>query len=134
MLRDQPEPVQLFLQHTSILDRLCGPLCDAVTLSKLGQQTLESLERANLFLTALDDQREWFRYHALFGEALRYRLMRNQPHIVDDLHRRAAAWYGEHGLGHLRSNMLDALIGCRDDVDGRSFPTSMVEVNTPPQR
>ena len=76
VLHRQPEHVQAFLLRTSILDRLCGPLCDAVMrdASTSGQETLEYLERANLFLVPLDDERRWYRYHHLFAELLRQRL------------------------------------------------------------
>jgi LuxR family maltose regulon positive regulatory protein len=79
VLHQQPEPVQAFLLRTSILNRLSGPLCDAVLLdpSALGQETLESLERANLFIIPLDDERHWYRYHHLFGDLLRQRQGQN---------------------------------------------------------
>ncbi len=73
VLQRQPERVQAFLLRTSILDRLCGPLCDALLLdaSTSGQETLEYLDRANLFLISLDTERHWFRYHHLFADLLR---------------------------------------------------------------
>ena len=76
VLQRQPESIQAFLLRTSILDRLCGPLCDAVlgTPSASGQETLEYLERANLFIVPLDNERRWYRYHHLFAELLRQRL------------------------------------------------------------
>jgi LuxR family transcriptional regulator, maltose regulon positive regulatory protein len=76
VLHQQPEPVQTFLLHTSILDRLCGPLCDAVLVdpSVSGQETLAYLDRANLFIVPLDNERRWYRYHQLFAELLRQRL------------------------------------------------------------
>src|SRR5436305_4547850 len=74
VLRLQPEPRQAFLLETSILDQLCGPLCDALTERTDGQETLEQLERANLFLVPLDEERSWYRYHALFADVLRLRL------------------------------------------------------------
>jgi LuxR family transcriptional regulator, maltose regulon positive regulatory protein len=85
--------VKDFLLQTSILDRLCGPLCDAVTGHKKGQAMLESLERENLFITSLDDRREWYRYHSLFADFLRGELSRRYPDEVAELHRRAAGWY-----------------------------------------
>ena len=106
VLARQPEPVQTFLLQTSILERLQGSLCEAVmgepggegAGQALGQAMLEQLEQANLFLTPLDDDRLWYRYHQLFAEALRHRLQRRQPAIVPGLHRRASAWYERHGL------------------------------------
>jgi LuxR family maltose regulon positive regulatory protein len=94
VLRQQSESVQTFLLRTSILDRMCGPLCDAVlrTPSASGQETLEYLERANLLVVPLDDQREWYRYHHLFADVLQARLMKEQPNQVAGLHLRACAW------------------------------------------
>ena len=103
VLGQQSESVQTFLLRTSVLDRLCGPLCGAVLLdsSASGQQTLEYIERANLFLVPLDDERRWYRYHHLFAELLRQRLHQGAASStgdVDDLHRRASQWYQENGL------------------------------------
>lgn len=107
VLYRQPEGIQNFLLRTSILDRLCGPLCDALLLnpSVSGQQTLEYLERANLFTIPLDGERRWYRYHHLFAELLLQRL----PHSIagptgdaegriDELHIRASQWYEDNGL------------------------------------
>jgi LuxR family maltose regulon positive regulatory protein len=98
VLERQPERVQAFLLQTSILDRLCGPLCDAVTGEADGQDMLEQLERSNLFLVPLDDERHWWRYHQLFGDLLRARLHRTGAARVSELHRRAATWCAKHGL------------------------------------
>ena len=107
VLGRQSESIQKFLLRTSILDRFCAPLCDAVVLdpSVPGQATLAYLERANLFLVPLDDERRWYRYHHLFAELLRQRL-RQQPtpspgnaeSVVNELHIRASVWYEEQGL------------------------------------
>jgi LuxR family transcriptional regulator, maltose regulon positive regulatory protein len=107
VLHQQPERVQAFLLRTSILDRLCGPLCDAVLLDATGQETLEYLERANLFLIPLDDERRWYRYHHLFADLLRQRLGQSiaatagtgdaESHL-NELHIRASQWYEENGL------------------------------------
>jgi LuxR family maltose regulon positive regulatory protein len=101
VLERRPPPMRRFLLATSVLDRLCGPLCDAVLESDAGsgQQVLEELERANLFLVPLDDERRWYRYHHLFGDALRARLARESgPEAVAALHRRAGDWLGREGL------------------------------------
>jgi len=107
VLGQQPESLQTFLLRTSILDRLCGPLCDAVLLnpSGSGQATLEYLEHANLFLVPLDNERRWYRYHQLFADLLRQRLqqsaassMRDERKGVAELHRRASQWYEDNGL------------------------------------
>jgi LuxR family maltose regulon positive regulatory protein len=87
-----------FLLQTSILDRLCGSLCDAVTEAENSQQMVEALEAGNLFLLPLDNQREWFRYHHLFADFLYQELRRRHPDDVADLHRRAAHWHLAHDL------------------------------------
>lgn len=100
VLHKQPEPIQTFLLQTSILERMCGPLCDAVLLhsSAAGQETLEHLERANLFVIPLDNERRWYRYHHLFAELLTSRLTRAYPDQVAELHRRASDWYADNDL------------------------------------
>ena len=97
VLQRLPEHVQDFLLQTSILDRLSGPLCDAVTGQGGGKAMLEALERGNLFVVTLDDRRRWYRYHHLFAEVLQARLQDEQHHHVPDLHRRASAWYEQNG-------------------------------------
>ena len=92
----QTVEVQSFLLHTCILDRLSGPLCDAVTEEAGGQAMLEAVEHANLFLISLDDERGWYRYHHLFAEVLRGRLQQTQPDLLPELHRRASWWYEQH--------------------------------------
>ena len=91
-----PEDTRWFLVQTSILNRLCGPLCDAVTATSGGQEALERIERDNLFLVALDDSREWFRYHHLFADVLHSELRQTHPDLELILHRRAARWYLAH--------------------------------------
>jgi LuxR family maltose regulon positive regulatory protein len=98
VLDRQPEPLRAFLLETSVLDRLCGPLCDAVTGGSDGQRFLETIERANLFLVPLDEVRGWWRYHHLFADLLRVRLAQEQPTRPPELHRAAAAWYEQRGL------------------------------------
>ena len=99
VLQQQSESIQTFLLRTSILDRLCGPLCDAVlgSPSASGQKTLEYLEHANLFIVPLDNERRWYRYHHLFADVLRMHLMAEQPDQVSALHRRASEWYEHNG-------------------------------------
>ena len=98
VLTQQPENVQTFLLQTSILPRLTGPLCDAVIGRSEGQATLEALDKANLFLVPLDDERRWYRYHHLFAEVLRARLRRAAgAQGMAPLHTRAAGWWEEHG-------------------------------------
>jgi LuxR family transcriptional regulator, maltose regulon positive regulatory protein len=98
VLDRQPDQVRTFLLETSVLERLSGPLCEAVTGRTDGQDMLEQLERANLFLVPLDEQRRWWRYHQLFADLLRARLAREQPERPPGLHQAAAAWSEEHGL------------------------------------
>ena len=98
VLGRQPERVRTFLLRTSILERLSGPLCDAVTEEGGGQSMLEDLEHANMFLIPLDDNCHWYRFHHLFRDHLRARLHQSDPGSVRNLHRRAATWCEEHGL------------------------------------
>ncbi len=86
-----------FLLQTSILERLTGPLCEEVTGQEDGTATLEMLERANLFTVPLDDHRQWYRYHHLFADVLRARLLYEQPDHVMELHRRASNWLELNG-------------------------------------
>jgi LuxR family maltose regulon positive regulatory protein len=97
VLQRQPEHVQRFLLQTSILDRLSGRLCDAVTGQDGGKAKLAALERGNLFLVPLDDRRQWYRYHQLFADVLHARLLDEQPGDLPDLHRRASEWYEQNG-------------------------------------
>jgi LuxR family transcriptional regulator, maltose regulon positive regulatory protein len=96
VLQRQPEHVQHFLLQTSILDRLSGPLCDAVTGQDGSKAKLTALERGNLFLVPLDDRRQWYRYHQLFADVLHARLLDEQPDDVPELHRRASGWYEQN--------------------------------------
>ena len=112
VLAHQPAHLQTFLLQTSILERLSGPLCDAVMLSNpraehgdrlqeqaYSQLLLEELERANLFIVPLDDARRWYRYHHLFAQVLRQRLTSGaNQEAVATLHRRASGWFEAHGL------------------------------------
>ncbi len=97
VLERQPTHVRDFLLKTSILDNLTGPLCDAVTGRSDGQRLLERLERENLFVVALDDERRWYRYHHLFADFLRGRLGRESPERVGELHLDASAWNEQNG-------------------------------------
>jgi LuxR family maltose regulon positive regulatory protein len=114
VLHQQPERVQAFLLQTSVLDRLTGPLCDALTGQGDGGATLERLQRANLFLVPLDNERRWYRYHHLFADLLRQRLLsppsggiaqapRSKVEwpdggLVSELHTRASRWYEQNGF------------------------------------
>ena len=96
VLERQPDPVRSFLLQTSILDRLNGPLCNAVTGQEEGQARLEALERGNFFVIPLDDRRHWYRYHHLFADVLRAHLMSERPDQVAMLHSRASLWYEQN--------------------------------------
>ena len=98
ILQRQPERIRDFLLRTSILDRLSGPLCEAVTGQEDGRGMLKALERSNLFVVPLDDRRQWFRYHHLFADVLHAQLMTEQSDQVPTLHRRASEWYEQNGL------------------------------------
>jgi ATP/maltotriose-dependent transcriptional regulator MalT len=94
----QPPELRSFLLRTSILVRLCGPLCDVVTDRNDSALILDELERTNLLLMPLDNKREWYRYHQLFAEILQHELERTDPNLLPTLHRRASAWHREAGL------------------------------------
>ncbi len=97
VLGRQPDAVRRFLLQTSILDRLSGSLCDAVTGASDGRAVLELLDRSNLFVVRLDDSRQWYRYHHLFADMLGSHLREERPEEVVALHRRAAGWYDAAG-------------------------------------
>jgi LuxR family maltose regulon positive regulatory protein len=97
VLAQRPQGTREFLLQTSVLDRMTGPLCDAVTGQKGGQKMLQRLERANLFIVPLDNRRRWYRYHHLFADLLRQRLEESTfPQEIKTLHRRASQWYEEN--------------------------------------
>ncbi len=97
ILQQQPEQVQHFLLFTSLLERFTPSLCDTI-LEKTGSYgMLKQIEQANLFVIALDEQRQWYRYHHLFAEFLRVQLHRQYPEQVKSIHRKAAFWYEQHG-------------------------------------
>jgi LuxR family maltose regulon positive regulatory protein len=97
VLSRQPAEIQQFLARTSLLARFCAPLCDAVTGTTGGAEIIEVLERENLFLVPLDDNRQWYRYHHLFAQVLRSRLARTEPALMTTLHERASAWLEQAG-------------------------------------
>ena len=127
VLQRQPEGVHHFLLQTSILDRLCGPLCDAVTGQEGGKAHLAALERGNLFLVPLDDRRRWFRYHHLFADVLQAHLLEEAPEDLPELHRRASAWYEQN------NEPSEAI---RHAIAGRDFDRAadLVESMTPSMR
>ena len=98
VLQRQTENIRSFLLQTAILERLSGPLCDAVTGQEDGRGMLDALERGNLFVIPLDDQRQWYRYHHLFTEVLLAHALEEQPGQIPHLHKRASAWYEQNNL------------------------------------
>jgi ATP/maltotriose-dependent transcriptional regulator MalT len=101
----QAPRIREFLLVTSVLNRMCAPLCDALTQRADGEELISDIHRANLFLMPLDDERRWFRYHHLFGDLLQHELRLHDPGQPDVLHKRAAEWYAANGdvaeaIGH----------------------------------
>jgi len=116
VLASQPPEVREFLLVTSVLNRMCAPLCDALTGQADGAGLISEIYRANLFLVPLDDEHRWFRYHHLFGGLLRHELARTAPDRPPVLHQRAARWYADHGdaaeaIGHAIASGDEALSG-----------------------
>jgi LuxR family maltose regulon positive regulatory protein len=106
VLAELPDEEVAFLLDTGVLDRLCAPLCEAVTGVRDARALLDRIERSNYFLIPLDPSHDWYRYHHLFGELLRHELERRRPGSLPDLHRRAGRWFLDAGLvsdaiGHL---------------------------------
>jgi LuxR family transcriptional regulator, maltose regulon positive regulatory protein len=111
VLGQLPAGLRSFLLQTSILPRLTGPLCDAVTDGDGGAQALAELDRRGLFVEALTPGRDWFRYHQLFAELLRLELQREHPELIEGLHRRASEWFAAHGFA---SDAIDHALAARD--------------------
>lgn len=109
VLQQQPDELQDFLLQTSILEQFCAPLCHAVTLREDSQTILDALERSNLFLILLDEQRKWYRYHHLFGDLLQNRLIQTFPDSCGLLHQRASNWYATQN--DLENAIIHALAG-----------------------
>jgi LuxR family maltose regulon positive regulatory protein len=127
VLERQTPEVREFLLATSVLARLTGALCEAVTGGTGGAAMLDKLDRANLFVVPLDDQRRWYRYHHLFGDVLRARLLGERPEQAPELHRRASDWYDRNGdwadaIGH-------AIAGAHFESAAR-----LIELATPAMR
>jgi LuxR family maltose regulon positive regulatory protein len=120
VLSQQSAEILDFLLKSSILERLTGSLCDAVTGKDHSTEILVHLEKANMFLVALDDQRNWYRYHPLFADLLQKQLRMRDPALLPDLHRRASRWYAQ--AGYLQEAVAHALNG--EDWD---FAASQIE-------
>jgi LuxR family transcriptional regulator, maltose regulon positive regulatory protein len=111
VLERQPDPIRSFLLQSSILDRLYAPLCNAVTEREDGREMLAALERSNLFIIPLDDQRHWYRYHHLFAEVLQTHLSETLPDLTITLHLRASEWFDQNGL---RSDAIRYALEAKD--------------------
>ena len=109
VLNAHDPPMQALMVRSSILDRLSGPLCDAVLEQRDSESMLDVLSRSNLFLTPLDDEGRWYRFHPLFAQLLRVELERREPGLVPALHRRAYAWHRDNGTaGEAISHAIEA--------------------------
>lgn len=124
VLQRQSGPIRDFLLQTSILDRLHGPLCDAVTGQEDGSARLQSLERGNFFVVPLDDRRQWYRYHHLFAEVLSAHLRSDRPQQVAVLHQRASLWFEQHGSADdaIRHSLAAHDFGRAADLVERAIP------------
>jgi LuxR family maltose regulon positive regulatory protein len=143
VLHRQSASVQAFLLRTSILDRLCGPLCDAVLLdhSASGQDTLQYLQHANLFIIPLDTERRWYRYHHLFADLLRQRLHQriastppDERTDVADFHTRASQWYEDNGLeieAFQHAAATDDVARVERLIEGKGVPLHFSGTGTP---
>ncbi|WP_158558876.1 LuxR C-terminal-related transcriptional regulator [Rhodoferax lacus] len=132
VLHQQPEEVQAFLLRTSVLDRLCGPLCDAVLQTQGGEHILHQLDRAGLFIVPLDSERRWYRYHHLFSELLRQRLGHRE--VVEPLHRRASQWYEAEGLeleAFQQATLAQDITGALRLIEGKGMPLYFRGVTAP---
>jgi LuxR family maltose regulon positive regulatory protein len=118
VLAEQPAQVRSLLVRTSVLDRLTGPLCDAVTGSDGSQAWLERLERSQQFLEPMDSTRHWYRYHPLFADVLRRELDKSEPGLAPSLHRRASEWHRSHGL---IADAISHAISAGDFADARDL-------------
>jgi LuxR family maltose regulon positive regulatory protein len=127
VLNAEDEHVRAFLLRTAVLDQMTGSLCDALTGDDSGQQTLKQLESRNLFVIPLDDTRGWYRYHHLFADALRARLLVQSPEQIADLHRAASGWYAEQGM------LADAVRHAFDVTDDQ-LTADLVEAALPDLR
>ncbi len=118
----EPETEE-FLLRTSVLGRFCAPLCEAVTGAEDARERIAEVEAANLFIVSLDDRREWYRFHHLFGSLLREELQRREPKAIGELHRRAHIWHAVHGTSGeaVRHAMLAGDTAAASDIISRSW-------------
>ena len=126
VLSRQPEDLRNFLLQTSILERLCGPLCDFVTGQNNSWQVLNSLEKANLFVIPLDYERCWYRYHHLFADLLEQRMHINQGDRVPELHRRASQWFAQNGF---KNEAVDHALIAQDNAHAAQLMEEIAEMD-----
>jgi LuxR family maltose regulon positive regulatory protein len=126
VLSRQPEQLRNFLLQTSILGRLSGPLCDAVSDQENSRQVLNTLEKANLFVIPLDDERCWYRYHHLFADLLEQRLRTQQGDLVPELHRRASQWFAQNGF---KNEAVDHAFFAQDYVQAVQLIEEIAEID-----
>jgi LuxR family maltose regulon positive regulatory protein len=132
VLHQQSADVQAFLLRTSVLDRLCGPLCDAVLQSQGGAHILNQLDQASLFIVPLDSERRWYRYHHLFSDLLRQRLA--QKEAAAPLHRRASQWYEAQGMeveAFHQATLAKDIVGAMRLIEGNGMPFYFRGVTAP---
>jgi len=132
VLNQQSAEVQSFFLRTSLLDRLCGSLCDAVLQSQGGEQILHRLDNANLFIVPLDTERRWYRYHHLFSDLLRQRL--SQQESVAPLHSRASQWYESQGMeieAFHQVTLANDIPGAMRLIEGNGMPLYFRGVTAP---
>ena len=126
VLNRQPAHLRNFLLQTSIIGRLCGPLCDAITDQEDCRRVLNALEKANLFVIPLDDKRRWYRYHHLFADLLKQRLLLNQGDRVPDLHRRASRWFAQNGF---KNEAVDHAFWAKDYESAAQLIEEIAEID-----
>ena len=126
VLNRQPEHLRNFLLQTSILESLSGPLCDAVTRQENSRQMLNTLEKANLFVIPLDDERSWYRYHHLFADLLKQQLRLQQGELESELHRRASQWLAENGF---KNEAVDHAFASQNNAQAAQLIEEIAEIH-----
>jgi LuxR family maltose regulon positive regulatory protein len=128
VLAHQPDHIEDFLLQTSILERLSGPLCDLVLNTNSSQEILDYLDENNMFLVGLDNNRRWYRYHHLFADLLRRRLLLKKPEHIPSLHKTASTWFQQHGYIH--EAVHHAFLANDDDSAARLAQSKILDLIT----
>jgi LuxR family maltose regulon positive regulatory protein len=126
ILNRQPEHLRRFMLQTSILERLSDSLCDAVTQQENSKEMLSALEKANLFVIPLDDERCWYRYHHLFADLLKKRLRMQQGDLVSELHVRASQWFSKNGF---KNEAVDHALVAKDYTQAAQLIEEIAEID-----